>query len=85
MCACSGDSRAQALRASKQQATVERGFIVGPPEKKVCQRVASLSDPGTSGVAERHGYSVTISGVGAEDPEVGAPSQLAVFVQEPGR
>lgn len=34
-----------------------------------------------SGVAERYGYSLTISGVGAEDPEVGAPSQLAVFTR----
>ena len=36
---------------------------------------------GRPGVAERYGYSVTISGVGVEDPEVGAPSQLATFVQ----
>jgi 3' terminal RNA ribose 2'-O-methyltransferase Hen1 len=31
------------------------------------------------GVAARHGYSVAIAPVGPEDPEVGAPSQLAVF------
>jgi len=31
------------------------------------------------GVASRFGYRVAISGVGAEDPDVGAPSQLAVF------
>ena len=31
------------------------------------------------GVAERRGYSVRISGVGPEDAELGAPTQLAVF------
>jgi 3' terminal RNA ribose 2'-O-methyltransferase Hen1 len=31
------------------------------------------------GVAARNGYAVTLAGVGEEDPEVGAPSQLAVF------
>jgi 3' terminal RNA ribose 2'-O-methyltransferase Hen1 len=30
-------------------------------------------------VATRHGYSLAIAPVGPEDPEVGAPSQLAVF------
>jgi len=29
--------------------------------------------------AERFGYRVAISGVGSDDPEVGAPTQLAVF------
>jgi len=32
-------------------------------------------------VATRFGYSVKISGVGLEDPEVGAPSQMAVFTR----
>jgi 3' terminal RNA ribose 2'-O-methyltransferase Hen1 len=32
-------------------------------------------------VASRFGYTVQISGVGLEDPEVGAPSQLAVFTR----
>ncbi|HTZ08158.1 MAG TPA: hypothetical protein VMB72_03740, partial [Acidimicrobiales bacterium] len=32
-----------------------------------------------AGVAERHGYAVTLSGIGAEDPEVGTPTQMAVF------
>ena len=32
-------------------------------------------------VAARFGYSVQISGVGLEDPEVGAPSQMAVFTR----
>ena len=31
------------------------------------------------GVAARNGYSVAISAVGPEDPEVGSPSQMAVF------
>lgn len=31
------------------------------------------------GVAARHGYGVALAPVGPEDPEVGAPSQLAVF------
>lgn len=30
-------------------------------------------------VAERFGYSVTINGIGPDDPEVGAPTQMAVF------
>jgi len=29
--------------------------------------------------ATRHGYSVALSGIGAEDPEVGCPTQMAVF------
>jgi 3' terminal RNA ribose 2'-O-methyltransferase Hen1 len=32
-----------------------------------------------TGVADRHGYEVTISGVGPDDPEVGAPTQMAAF------
>jgi 3' terminal RNA ribose 2'-O-methyltransferase Hen1 len=32
-----------------------------------------------AGVCERHGYTVEVSGVGGDDPEVGAPSQMAVF------
>ncbi len=32
-------------------------------------------------VADRHGYSVSIAPVGPEDPEVGAPSQMAVFTR----
>ena len=31
------------------------------------------------GVCERHGYTVAARGVGADDPEVGAPTQMAVF------
>ena len=31
------------------------------------------------GVASRHGYEVRYLPVGAEDPEVGAPTQMAVF------
>ncbi|MFJ9797145.1 3' terminal RNA ribose 2'-O-methyltransferase Hen1 [Streptomyces sp. NPDC101145] len=31
------------------------------------------------GVAERHGYTVAYTPVGAEDPEVGPPTQMAVF------
>ncbi|KAB8144355.1 3' terminal RNA ribose 2'-O-methyltransferase Hen1 [Chloroflexia bacterium SDU3-3] len=34
-----------------------------------------------AGVAERHGYSVSILPVGPEDAEVGAPSQMAVFTR----
>ncbi|MFN2607173.1 MAG: 3' terminal RNA ribose 2'-O-methyltransferase Hen1 [Acidimicrobiales bacterium] len=33
----------------------------------------------TAGVADRHGYTVRISGIGAGDPERGSPTQLAVF------
>ncbi|WP_216209551.1 3' terminal RNA ribose 2'-O-methyltransferase Hen1 [Amycolatopsis aidingensis] len=36
------------------------------------------------GVATRHGYRVRILPVGAEDPEVGPPTQLAVFTAEGG-
>ncbi|RNF82781.1 3' terminal RNA ribose 2'-O-methyltransferase Hen1 [Streptomyces botrytidirepellens] len=36
------------------------------------------------GVAERHGYAVEFRPVGPEDPEVGAPTQLALFRQETG-
>ena len=32
-----------------------------------------------AGVAERHGYGVRHLAVGPEDPEVGAPTQMAVF------
>ncbi|MFE7299229.1 3' terminal RNA ribose 2'-O-methyltransferase Hen1 [Streptomyces sp. NPDC057579] len=35
-------------------------------------------------VAARHGYAVTFGPVGPEDPEVGAPSQLACFTCEGG-
>jgi 3' terminal RNA ribose 2'-O-methyltransferase Hen1 len=35
------------------------------------------------GVAARHGYRVTFEGVGTDDPEVGSPTQMAVF--EKGR
>jgi len=34
-----------------------------------------------SSVAAQFGYGVRISGVGPEDPDVGAPSQMAVFVR----
>jgi 3' terminal RNA ribose 2'-O-methyltransferase Hen1 len=33
----------------------------------------------TSGVAERHGYTVEFVSVGPDDPEVGPPTQMAVF------
>ena len=32
-----------------------------------------------TGVADRHGYLVTISGIGAEDDDLGCPTQMAVF------
>lgn len=32
-----------------------------------------------AGVAERHGYTVELRGIGDPDPELGAPTQLAVF------
>ena len=32
-----------------------------------------------NGVAERRGYGVTFSGIGPDDPEVGSPTQMAVF------
>jgi 3' terminal RNA ribose 2'-O-methyltransferase Hen1 len=31
------------------------------------------------GVAERYGYEVALSGIGPEDPELGCPTQMAVF------
>ena len=34
-----------------------------------------------SQVAERHGYAVHYSGIGDEDPELGAPTQMAVFTR----
>jgi 3' terminal RNA ribose 2'-O-methyltransferase Hen1 len=33
------------------------------------------------GVAERHDYEVTFSGVGPDDPEVGPPTQMAVYTR----
>jgi 3' terminal RNA ribose 2'-O-methyltransferase Hen1 len=36
-----------------------------------------------SGVAERFGYQVTFDGIGPEDPELGAPTQLARFERTP--
>ncbi|MFF7652596.1 3' terminal RNA ribose 2'-O-methyltransferase Hen1 [Streptomyces sp. NPDC007983] len=36
------------------------------------------------GVAERHGYAVEFRPVGPEDPEVGPPTQLALFRQDGG-
>jgi 3' terminal RNA ribose 2'-O-methyltransferase Hen1 len=32
-----------------------------------------------SGVAARHGYQVSFEGIGDQDPEVGTPTQMAVF------
>jgi 3' terminal RNA ribose 2'-O-methyltransferase Hen1 len=37
-----------------------------------------------AGVGDRHGYAVRLLGVGTEDPEVGPPSQLAVFTRGAG-
>ena len=34
------------------------------------------------GVAERHGYSVGYRPIGDDDPEVGPPTQLAVFTDD---
>ena len=34
-----------------------------------------------AGVAGRHGYAVTLSGIGDDDPEVGPPTQMAVFTR----
>lgn len=34
-----------------------------------------------STVADRHGYAVGFSGIGDEDPELGAPTQMAVFTR----
>jgi 3' terminal RNA ribose 2'-O-methyltransferase Hen1 len=39
---------------------------------------AELADWATD-VAARHGYQLKLSGIGADDPEVGAPTQMAVF------
>ena len=39
---------------------------------------AELAD-WAGGVGERHGYDVEASGIGAEDPELGCPTQMAVF------
>lgn len=41
---------------------------------------AELAD-WAQGVARRHGYAVALSGIGAVDPTVGAPTQLAVFTR----
>jgi 3' terminal RNA ribose 2'-O-methyltransferase Hen1 len=35
----------------------------------------------SAGVGQRHGYQVRLAGVGADDPEVGPPTQLAVFTR----
>lgn len=35
-----------------------------------------------AGVAERHGYTVRFGHVGPEDPEVGSPTQMAVFTRK---
>ena len=35
------------------------------------------------GVAARHGYAVTLQGIGPADPELGAPTQMAVFGRAP--
>ena len=35
------------------------------------------------GVAAEHGYDVRFEPVGEDDPEVGPPTQLAVFVRGP--
>ncbi len=32
-----------------------------------------------SGIADRHGYTVEVSGIGAEDKDLGCPTQMAVF------
>jgi 3' terminal RNA ribose 2'-O-methyltransferase Hen1 len=36
------------------------------------------------GVAERHGYTVSYAPIGEEDPQLGPPTQLAVFSQRAG-
>ncbi|MFD8555359.1 3' terminal RNA ribose 2'-O-methyltransferase Hen1, partial [Streptomyces fradiae] len=36
------------------------------------------------GVAGRHGYAVAFTPVGPEDPEVGPPTQMAVFTAADG-
>jgi hypothetical protein len=33
-------------------------------------------------VADRHGYVVRLTGIGDVDPDLGAPSQLAVFTRQ---
>ncbi|MGH9067651.1 MAG: 3' terminal RNA ribose 2'-O-methyltransferase Hen1, partial [Acidimicrobiales bacterium] len=38
-----------------------------------------------SGVGERHGYTVEISGIGAGDPDAGQPTQMAVFTRAESR
>jgi hypothetical protein len=35
----------------------------------------------SDGVAKRQGYTVVRSGIGPDDPEVGSPTQMAVFSQ----
>ena len=37
-----------------------------------------------TGVAGRHGYAVRIAGIGTDDPEVGPPTQMAVFTRGAG-
>ena len=37
-----------------------------------------------AGVAERRGYAVELRPVGADDPEVGPPTQLALFRRSDG-
>jgi 3' terminal RNA ribose 2'-O-methyltransferase Hen1 len=37
------------------------------------------------GVADRHGYRVELAGIGAEDPDAGQPTQMAVFTRAGGR
>ncbi len=36
-----------------------------------------------SGVAQRNGYSVRLGGIGDDDPVLGQPTQLALFVRQP--
>jgi 3' terminal RNA ribose 2'-O-methyltransferase Hen1 len=36
-----------------------------------------------TGVAGRHGYAVRFQGIGTDDPEVGPPTQMAVFTRDP--
>jgi hypothetical protein len=33
------------------------------------------------GIADRHGYAVRFAGIGADDPDLGAPTQMAVFTR----
>ena len=37
------------------------------------------------GVADRHSYRVELAGIGAEDPDAGQPTQMAVFIRTGGR